>query len=77
MLSVKLILNISWSEMDDMILFKPMLKDSFEGEISLQKESLAKLLLHALTSAYLLLLALSQGDRLSPELLLDFLWLLK
>lgn len=58
-----------------MILFKLNFKDNFEGEILLQKEPLAKLL-HILTSAYSLLLALSQREHQSPGLLLDFLWLL-
>lgn len=75
-LSMGLIFVISWSVMDGMILLKPNFKDNFEGEIFLQKEPLAKLLLHALTSAYSLLLALSEGEHHSPGLLLDFLWLL-
>lgn len=61
--------------MHGMILFKSNFKDNFEGEILLQKEPIAKLL-RVLTSAYSLLLALSQGEHHSTGLLLDFLWLL-
>lgn len=75
-LSMGLIFVISCSETEGIILLKPNFKNNFEGEILLQKEPLAKILLHALTSAASLLLALSQGERHNPGLLLDVLWLL-